>query len=187
MSPEIPEKPFFDKKRLLSSEFERYRIKVSKQYDLNLAGYKKAIEGIIVGTEIKDVKIVPFIANVQKDLLNENVEKTRTNVWACVVVSVKTVNGEVYESCGDANLLELEDRSTTRFLVRIAESRARKRAYAQALGITPEDFIADMTRKSHMDDIDTPLAGGEDEEESGKGAHQEKPKEKVSLDDLTSE
>ena len=69
--------------------------------------------------------------------------------------------------------------------MRIAESRARKRAFAQALGISPEDFLP-ANKRSRMEDIDTPMADldpGDDD----KGGHEEKPaehKKKVSLDDL---
>lgn len=184
----MPELPFiFDKKRLLSGEFRQYRVKVSGNFDLTLAGYKKAGEGIIVGTAIRDVKIVPFTENTQKNLMDDNIVSTKTNVWASVVVSVTTNKGEIYEACGDANLRELEDKHTGRFLVRIAESRARKRAIAQALGIVPEDFIEDKNRKSRVDDIDTPLAGGEDEEEGSGPVHEEKQeKKKVGMEDLFS-
>lgn len=151
---------------------------------MSLAGYRRAIEGIIVGSEVKDVKIVPF--NYEKVSLDQG-KYAAYNVWASVVVAVKTVDGLVYEACGDANYAELDKKNTAHFLVRIAESRARKRAYAQALGITPEDFYSDTTRKSRMEDIDTPLTDLAEEEAAGGNVEKEKTvpvKKGPSLDEL---
>jgi hypothetical protein len=176
----------FDKTRLLTPEFARYIYKgAGGTRDMNLAGYKRAIEGVIVGTEVKDVKFHSY--SYQKTaVLDANVLMQTTNLWVSVVVSVKTKEGEVYEACGEANTDELHIKKTENSLVRIAESRGRKRAYAQALGISPEDFFADKTKKSRMEDVDTPMCDLDGEEDADKGSRVDTPpeKKKLSLDDL---
>ena len=177
----------FDKSRLLTAEFSRYVYKgKGGTRDMNLAGYRLAIKDVIVGTEVKDVKFASY-SYEKLSSLDENKKSLVVNLWVSVVVSVKTKDGEIYEACGDANLLELNEKHTENNLVRIAESRARKRAFAQALGISPEDFISG-NKKSRMEDIDTPMADLDAEDDDKE--HDEKPpavehKKKVSLDDLT--
>lgn len=176
----------FDTSKLSTPEYARYIYKGKNgSRDMNLAGYKHAIKDIIVGTEVRDVKLVSYTyENVSR--LDETKVVRGTNLWASVIVSVKTANGEVYEACGEADLEELTPKQTHHNLVRIAESRGRKRAFAQALGITPEDFLADKTRKSHQEDIDTPMCDLDDETGGSTGANpQERHKKKgLSLDDL---
>lgn len=179
--------PIFDKKKLSTPEFQRFIYKGKNgSSDMNLAGYKHAIKDDIVGTEVKDVKLVQYTSE-RVSQIDEKVVIRNTNLWASVVVSVKTVSGEVYEACGEADLDELIPKQTHHNLVRIADSRARKRAYAQALGIMPEDFLADKTKRSHQEDIDTPMCDLDD----GRPAEertQNKPVQKkgLSLDDLMS-
>jgi hypothetical protein len=176
----------FEKTRLLTPEFARYIYKgAGGTRDMNLAGYKHAIEGVIVGTEVKDTQFHSYC--YEKTAALDETKKTQmVNLWVSVVVSVKTKEGEVYEACGEANTDELRAKKTENNLVRIAESRARKRAYAQALGISPEDFFADKNRKSRMEDVDTPMCDLDAEEGAEKGAHAEAApdKKKISLDDL---
>lgn len=184
-----PSSSIFDKSRLLTAEFARYIYKgKGGTRDMNLAGYKKAIEGVIVGTEVKDVKFASYTYE-KVNAIDANVKGQVVNLWVSVVVGVKTGDGRVYEAAGDANLIELEPKGNQNSLVRIAESRARKRAYAQALGISPEDFIADKTKKSRMEDIDIPLTeldeeGGEDPADAPVPKGEESQKKKLSLDDL---
>lgn len=183
---------FFDKSRLLTAEFARYIYKgAGGTRDMNLAGYKRAIDGVIIGTEVKDVKFAQY-SYEKVNALDEKVKSTVVNLWVSVVVSVRMKSGQTFEAAGDANLIELSAKHTENAMVRIAESRARKRAYAQALGISPEDFIADKNKKSRMEDIDTPLADLlNDDEDDGtvtpkesEKSPEKKPK-RLSLDDLT--
>jgi hypothetical protein len=181
----------FEKTRLLGPEFARYIYKgAGGTRDMNLAGYKHAIVGIVKGTEVKKVEFHSY--SFEKTAALDETKKTlMVNMWVAVVVSVTTVDNEVYEGCGEANLEELKQKKTENNLVRIAESRARKRAYAQALGISPEDFFADKQKKSRMEDIDTPMcdldAGDESQDKAASGRDAESVKEekkKLSLDDL---
>lgn len=189
MADHPPTSSIFDKSRLLTAEFARHIYKgKGGTRDMNLAGYKKAIEGVIVGTEVKDVKFASY-GYERVNAIDANVKSQVVNLWVSVVVGVKTSDGRVYEAAGDANLIELEPKGNQNALVRIAESRARKRAYAQALGISPEDFIADKTKKSRMEDIDIPLTelddeNGEDSEPGATAKTEEPQKKKLSLDDL---
>ena len=176
----------FEKGRLLGPEFARYIYKgAGGTRDMNLAGYKHAIVGIVKGTEVKKVEFHSY--TFEKTVALDETKKTlMVNLWVAVVVSVTTVDNEIYEGCGEANLEELKMKRTENNLVRIAESRARKRAYAQALGISPEDFFADKQKKSRMEDIDTPMCDLDDgEEDKTTPAEPKEEKKKLSLDDLS--
>jgi len=180
----------FDKTRLATAEFARYIYKgKGGSRDMNLSGYRLAIKDTIIGTEVKDVKFASYTYE-KINQIDSDVKSLVVNLWVSVVVGVKTKDGEIYEACGDANLLELSDKHTENNLVRIAESRARKRAFAQALGISPEDFLP-AGKKSRMEDTDTPLAdldADDDDKDKDKSGHVEHPvehKKKISLDDLT--
>jgi hypothetical protein len=178
----------FDKTRLATPEFARYIYKgKGGTRDMNLSGYRHAIKDVIVGTEVRDVKFASY-AYEKSSVLDETKKTQVVNLWVSVVVAVKTKDGEVYEACGDANLAELNEKHTENNLVRIAESRARKRAFAQALGISPEDFLP-LGKKSRMEDTDTPMADLDaDDDDKEKGSHPEvaaEPRKKICLDDLT--
>ena len=191
----------FDGAKLGTEEYKRYIYKGKRgTRDMSLEGYRHAIGPFLIGTDVKSITIVPAtIDSVGKqsfETVTDEEPEDRdsgkySGLWVAVVVAIRVKNGEsveVYESAGEASYRELARKGTADAMIRIAESRAWKRACAKALGITPVSFFGgDTSKRSHMEDTDVPLADLVDDEAAEKRGRSFEWQEKTSgpsIDDI---
>jgi hypothetical protein len=156
----LPDRFSFDRSQLRGDEFRPYMYSAGKLgFDMTAAGYLKAIHPFLRTVLVKEARVWNVISD--KAITNEQVteragdmvaqggvapvkmsssdikSELQSYLRAEVVIHLILNDGSIWESSGDADEFSVNDPSA---LLRIAETRAFKRAVARALNISMVDL-----------------------------------------------